>query len=908
MKMKIYLLAHLICMTVFCAETLASTYLAVKGSAWRLAAADVNRDDINEIVYSARDGAIRCVTPDRGELLWEVSLGGFAYELRTGDINEDGRPEFIAPCTDGKLYVISHDGEVLWAFQAELQLLDAVIARPRKNRPPVIICGGFDGNIYMLNADGDLLHTEPAPEHCVTRLAAGNLNGTGGDELVVIDRRFKMAVYEINSRSLSLNDEQPLKSGRTNWENEGGRFNAFSVRCADINDDGKDEIILGESLWSRMPVMVLDGDGERLWTSKGLGPKNPGYEYYSAAFVRPADLRPERDGLETLVLAGANLRLLDADGEVLEEAGSPLGFTDLLVDGDTLWLGSVPNGDETIYRLDFSKGWKNPAENFQTLERQGLPKRIGENIAKLREQVLDYDGEPAADGPVYDLRLFNLWRAVSNVGTLNWFRETFGEYDNLSASGMIDLLEDEPARGTDGRTFGGVHTSSKPQSQEAIVEQIRTYEENKIPVMLNFAHGPRPQITLETAEEMLKAGPDYFRGFICTETEQFPALTRFYETYFGPLADLCAEYGNKKCTSHNKGVWWMSVPSQEKMFDLLFSNDRKKVLTAGVENSNSRTPEINLMARMGLRQAGLIAHLQSTVVLDLFTATRYHEWEYPRHGHPFLRLLAVQTLMGGDTFHMRIEHLDRNGFTKDGHESTELIFHMLGKGLLMGPKPENMAGLSTLGIAVHDMPQKWINEAHNGHNPDDWMDFADEELENAVIPHNGVTWGYTRTPEHALQAVLFNKKEQFGHIPATPYGPVAIVPIHADLNQVAGVKKWLHTDGLYLWEEGGEKLNGAEAAELLRTSFEKAAADLPFRPFGNDVFFHTVRMDDNTYRIYAIDPGWLNPQNRNVEVKIQLDGDFTVRDLLSGENLPVNENRFSFTVPAGCLRILEASK
>jgi hypothetical protein len=90
---------------------------------------------------------------------------------------------------------------------------------------------------------------------CVA-LAAGDLSGNGQDELVVIDRRMKMAVYAIKSSGLELQYEQWLKSGMANWENGEGTFHALSVRCADLNGDGKDEIILGESLWSRMPVMV----------------------------------------------------------------------------------------------------------------------------------------------------------------------------------------------------------------------------------------------------------------------------------------------------------------------------------------------------------------------------------------------------------------------------------------------------------------------------------------------------------------------------------------------------------------------------------------------------------------------------------------------------------------------------
>lgn len=894
----------LILVTAACIETAATPYLPAKGSAWRLVTADVNNDGVNELVYSARDGAIRCIDSSDGGLMWEVPLGGFAYELRCGDINGDGKPEFIAPCTDGKLVAVSHKGDVLWTFQAELQLMDAVIARPRENRDAVIICGGFDGKIYMLDSKGELLSTEPAPEHCVTRLAVGNLDGKGGDELVVIDRRIKMAIYDINRRSISLNEMHPLTSGRHNWENPSGQFNVFSVRCADINEDGKDEIILGESLWIRQAAMALDGDGDRLWLTSGIGSRNPGEAYYSAAFVRPCNFDPSEKGLETLVLSAGNLRVFDSKGRLLEECGnSGLGFSDILIDGSTMWLGSVPNGDETIYRIDLSsKDWK---ETFQTLERQGLAKKIGEDLDALRASVLAYDGIAPADGPVYDLRLFQTWEYKNHPSVLSWFNKEFEDYPNLEATGMMDFLEDEPARGTDGKTFGGVHTSSRALSQDQILKIIEKNEIDGIPIVLNFAHGTRPQITLETAEEILKAGPKNFRGFICTETEQYPEMVRFYETYFGPLADLCAEYENKTCTSHNKGVWWMSIPSQEKMFDLLFSKDRKKVLSAGVEDSNSRTPEINLMARLGLRQAGLIAHLQNTVVLDLFCATRYHEWEYPNHGHPFFRLLAAQTLLGGDVFHMRSNHLTDEGFTRDGRESTEILFHMLGKGLLMAPRPDQMVGMSTLGIIAHDAPQKWIDEAHNGHSPDKWMRFVDDELINAVIPHNGVTWGYTRTPDHALQAVLFNKKEQFGHIPATPYGPVAIVPVHADRSRITGVKKWLHTDGLYLWEEGGEKLNGKEAAILLRREIEKAAENLPFRPLGDDVFFQTIQMDSDTYRIYAIDPGWLTPKDRNVDVKIQLSGQFKVCDLLSGDEMTVENQRFHFTVPAGCLRILE---
>jgi hypothetical protein len=135
---------------------------------------------------------------------------------------------------------------------------------------------------------------------------------------------------------------------------------------------------------------------------------------------------------------------------------------------------------------------------------------------------------------------------------------------------------------------------------------------------------------------------------------------------------------------------------------------------------------------------------------------------------------------------------------------------------------------------------------------------------------------------------------------------VAIVPALADLKSVPYVEQWWHTDGVYLWREGEPKLIGKAAAEALRQSFEQAASKLPFRPLGDDVFLHTVKMDGGGYRLYLIDPGWLDPRDRRVELRIQLASAVQIRDLLSGESFDSSQGRIRITVPAGSLRILEA--
>lgn len=243
-------------------------------------------------------------------------------------------------------------------------------------------------------------------------------------------------------------------------------------------------------------------------------------------------------------------------------------------------------------------------------------------------------------------------------------------------------------------------------------------------------------------------------------------------------------------------------------------------------------------------------------------------------------------------------------FSSLGHESTEIFYHMLGKGIVFSPTPVQMRGFSSLGIVVHPPPDKWLQDGFNGHAP--WLWQEDATLHNAVLPHNGVVWGNTQTPEHALQKVLLGKQRQFGtHIPATPYGLIAFVPVHADLSKVTGVKTWWHTDGISIWRKGGEQLTGQAAAQALRTSFAQAAKKLPFHA-KELVFLQTLQISPHQYRLFVIDPNWLNPTQHVVTIHAQIpETILAVTDVLSNETLQVVGKQFTVVVPTGSLRILD---
>lgn len=722
--------------------------------------------------------------------------------------------------------------------------------------------------------------------------------------------------------------------------------------------------------------MLLDGSGEPRWISDPLGwrgDQTGAYEFYSAAFVRIAEVDPDSPGREVLAVAGGNVRCLSPAGELLAEAEAPVGFADLLVDEGTLYLGSTPNGDETIYRVDLDGDW--PAA-IRGLKRHGLAREIGDELETLRRRVLACEGEsPAALGAPSRPGWVQLFGARPRQSACQrwrqdaeWFARAF-PYPNLQPVAGMKVIEESPPLDSHGKPWNPrrwrTDTINGTMTVEEIVAAAELIEAERVPTVFLVGHSCMPFITLGTAGRMLDAAPNYLVGFLTAEDEQPDAIGPFFRDWFRPLGELCARKGSARVMTKNKNVWWMSVPAQPGTFEDLFGDERGRTLVAATEDSNSRTPEINLMARVGLRQAGLIDRFQVSTHGDLFSYCRFHQWEYPKHGHPFLRLLVAQTVLGGTDYRLGgwlTRRVGRGGeesgaetaggsragelaFTRMGRESAEIFLHMRGKGLVFPPAPEQMAGLSPVGLAVHQAPEKWLRDGHNGHQPHRWRD--DPELHDALIPHNGCLWGNTPTPAHAFQHVAFRKTRQFGYfVPPTPYGAVAIVPAEADLSAVAGVREWWHTDGIYLWREdggpgaAGEKLTGQAAADFFRTSLEAAAASLPFRPLGDDVFFHSVRLPGGSedtptdasdarfpadlarasvagpgagppagrYRLYAVDPGWLDPQERRIRIRVQVPGKWRITDVLTGEDVPVTDNEAALAVPAGSLRILEAGR
>ncbi len=94
--------------------------------AWRIAAADLDNNGINEVITLTPAGPetiyIRCLNGFNGDIIWEKAMDSkrrFSFPFAIGNINSDMEKEIVfalgnTPPYGGAVYTFNKDGEVLW--------------------------------------------------------------------------------------------------------------------------------------------------------------------------------------------------------------------------------------------------------------------------------------------------------------------------------------------------------------------------------------------------------------------------------------------------------------------------------------------------------------------------------------------------------------------------------------------------------------------------------------------------------------------------------------------------------------------------------------------------------------------------------------------------------------------------
>lgn len=840
---------------------------------------------------------------------WFQHTGGKVMALASLDPQSAGSPCLFAACADGCLMALSQEGAICWTLPLSYPLYDVAVFQ--SGPQPLLVCGGMDHCLTVVSLSGQILAQHPvdAVVQCLAPCPDG---------FILVENMQHLERYRYGSRSIELVWHKVMEAdgSATSWENNTHLFYASSLSTT-LDDRGELLIALGSSFSNRQAVQIRKGDGDIIVTSSCLssdggmgvaGDFEKNYDFYFGAFVCWGRL----EGSPVVYsLSSGNLRCLSAHGEELWSHEAKIGFSGVtLLNDRELLLSSCPIGDNCLYQLDLSGDLERQFDEFCW---QGKAAEIASHAAAALEKVKALASVDLSSRPPIALHL-GFWvteeldeRQVHSM-LQQWLNEQAGEGCFQLGYGMSNLVErDLPERHPELIAFPWRmenEIESFGKDTETILELAKVAEDGGRPFSLRIAHSCQPVLSLETIEELFKRCPLCLSSVVSLEEENPDHYEVFYESFMRPLAELCNRY-NKNLISHNKSVFWLAAPALPGVYSTISQCEN---WVASAEDSNSRSSELNLMGRIGLRQLGLVKNSIACFMSDLHRL-KYSDRALNKQGHGALRSLLCQWVLGCTEIHLRSFFLylkeGRIEYTRFGKESLEILLHLFRGGLLYPVPPEDGVGFSRMGIVMHQPDRDWLAEADSLHRPHHW--FERPYPKEALMPFNGCTWSWAPTPLHSLSSVLFCKKTQgCSHIPATPYGAVIMVPEHAPYQSDDRVDEWLHTDGVFLWQEqGGERFCGNEAGAILRERAEFHAGKLPVRAFGDDVFCHTISPEENRMRVFLMDPDWFNPGDCKINLVLQCGGDWKLLDALTGEALAASFQSCELTVPAGSFRILE---
>ncbi|MCC6353389.1 MAG: PQQ-like beta-propeller repeat protein [Verrucomicrobiae bacterium] len=851
------------------------------------------------VVTASIDGTTACFSPE-GKPLWSsLATGGFPFDMAVSDIDGDGLDEVLVASGDGALYAYDQDGAPLWKFARTAPLYQVCVARDR-NGKAVILTGGVEQVLYVLSPQGAILNSLKT-EHCIRHLRAGNVLGNGDDFLAMATTSSGLTgilkLFLLNPRDLSVQWQHANLS--IPGMNPGKRF--FSLLLTDLNRDGKDEVVLGGGWRENGVIHAYDDKGKLLFSKSDRRiPNIP----YRMSLLRKITL----PGDECILGHFGNLLILyETDGTLREIIVGPYSFADSHFDPElkTLFMGSAVSGGTEIYayRLDQS-GW---SKAFATQQAQGRLKEIEDNMAALNRQVREFKAPAYQPAPRKTL-------AITQIKDSSGFRHV-----EFARSITLSQKAENPAelwcRERDRRM-------AYKNTADELVQIIKDTEAKGENTLVWAGHGDAIYFPLSTFERLMQAGPRHLKGFVFAEMEGTSEHTQeVVEKIIFPMAELCRQHA-KIVFFRNKNIFWNGTCYVPFWSKVLLNERFKDVFVPGLEETNCRTQELSLAGRIGLWQARCFSHWACRTVTDDANFSRMFEWGGQQILTHHLRTLVSTAAMGADIYLSDIHAGVRGvqGHVMDGEDPQagrrtaggspgpagdlydQLVpfYQMLEKGILQIPHPDQLLSCSDFALVMESPPSDaYLKHGINGHR----FSFPQDQDPEMVFSRMDTYWGGSVLPNYDFSAYSMNVRQRAcNFLPELPYGLVPIIPAHAAKS--GKFRQTITTDGERFSDGNGKKHDATEFKPEVEKALKTAAARLPITVAGK-AHWSAVRLDAKHIRLTLIDPGYLDPAERAVEIHFQHIRPGTCIDILSGETLKPNENKLSIVISAGIFRILD---
>ena len=287
-----------------------------KANAVRCLASDVSGRQTSAVAIGTEDGSVVRLDAD-GTEIWTFNAENRINDVAVDDVDGDGKTEVLAASDDFNLYCLDAAGKEKWRFNtAGIDITNQT--------------AGVYGPGLHITSDGEVAAVRPV-----------DLDGDGNKELLVGTATFTHGGRRVFGTIFCLEC-----SGRLKWHLYQSGGTVSSLDTADVNGDGKQEILIGTSGTYAVADYLIDSEGQllaRYNTYEGVKEKACRFaRTLSSEFPRAVHLDMSRALLEAYGtspsfalawqqpcggLGGCGPAVADLDGDGTEEivAGSNAG-------------------------------------------------------------------------------------------------------------------------------------------------------------------------------------------------------------------------------------------------------------------------------------------------------------------------------------------------------------------------------------------------------------------------------------------------------------------------------------------------------------------------------------------------------------------------------------------------------